>query len=96
MSTISRFRFKTKQVEPHISEEQETIWEKKILGDHNSKALLNTIMFMNELHFALHSGAEPHQLHHILCQIKLVEKPGERSCLIYCTKKKPLRVTLED
>ena len=36
-----------KQAEPLTLEEEEQLWEKKILSDHSPKALLNTIMFMN-------------------------------------------------
>ena len=43
---------KRKQAEPLTLEEEELLWEKKILGDHNPRALLNTVMFMNGLYFA--------------------------------------------
>ena len=36
-----------KQAEPLTLEEEELLWQKKILGDHNPKALLNTMLFMN-------------------------------------------------
>lgn len=42
-----------KQGEPLTKEEEEQLWKKKILGDHSSTALLNTVMFMNGLYFAL-------------------------------------------
>ena len=67
--------YERKQAEPFSLEEEELLWE-KILGDHNPKSLLNTIMFMNGFYFALRSGAEHCQLHHNPCQIQLVEKPG--------------------
>ena len=69
-----------KQAEPLTLEEEELLCEKRILGDHNPKTLLNTIMFMNGLYFALRSGAEHRQLRHIPRQI---EKPGERVYLVY-------------
>jgi len=47
-----------KQAEPLSVEEEELLWEKKILGDHSPQALLNTIIFMNGLYFALRSGDE--------------------------------------
>ena len=84
-----------KQAEPLTLEEEELLWEKKILGDHNPKALLNTVMFMNGLYFALRSGEEHRQLRHDPCQIQLVEKPGERAYLIYkedISKNHPWRV----
>ena len=53
---------------------------KKILSDHTPQALLNTIIFMNGLYFALRSGDE---LRCSPCQIKIVERPGQRSYLEY-------------
>ena len=55
-----------KQAEP-LTLEEEQLWE--ILGDHNPKALLNTIMFMNGLYFTLRSG-EHHQLRHAMSHAK--------------------------
>ena len=72
-----------KQAEPLTLEEEELLWQKKILGDHHPNALLNTMLFMNGLYFALRSGEEHRQLRHKPCQIQLVEKSGERACLIY-------------
>ena len=72
-----------KQAEPLTMEEEEQLWEKKILGDHSPKALLNTMMFMNGLYFALRSGVEHLKLQHYPSQIQLVENPGERGYLIY-------------
>ena len=53
-----------KQAEPLTLEEEEMLWQKKILGDHNPKTLLNTIMFLSGLYFALRSGGEHRQLRH--------------------------------
>ncbi|MCG8621989.1 MAG: DUF3504 domain-containing protein [Proteobacteria bacterium] len=44
-----------KEAEPLTMEEEEQLWEKKILGDHSPIALLNAMMFMNGLYFALQS-----------------------------------------
>ena len=67
-----------KQAEPLTMDEEEQLWEKKILGDHSPKALLNTMMFMNGLYFALRSGVEHRQLVHSPSQIQLVERERER------------------
>ena len=42
-----------KQAEPFTKEEEELLWENKILGDHSPEALLNTMIYMNGLYFAL-------------------------------------------
>ena len=74
---------KRKQAEPLTLEEEEELWNKKDLGDHNPHALLNTVVFMVDLYFALRSGDEHRQLHLSPCQIHLIEKPGERPYLLY-------------
>ena len=81
-----------KQAEPLTIEEEELLWQKKLLGDHNPQSLLNTMMYMNGLHFALRSGSEHRQLRHKPLQIQLIEKPGERAHLLYTediSKKRP-------
>jgi len=40
------------QAEP-LTVQEEELWEKTILGDHSPESLLNTIIFMNGLYFAL-------------------------------------------
>lgn len=72
-----------KQAEPLTLEEEELLWEKKLLGDHSPKALLNTMVFMNGLYFALCSGNEHRQLRHNPCQIQSIENPGEQPYLRY-------------
>ena len=37
-----------------------------VLGEHNPESLLNTIIYMNGLYFALCSGDEHRNLHHKL------------------------------
>ena len=59
------------------------MWNKKDLGDYNPHALLNTVVFIVGLYFALRSSDEYRQLHHPPCQIQLIEKPGERPYLLY-------------
>ena len=70
-----------KQAEPITMDEEELLWEKNILGDHSPEALLNTMVFMNGLYFALRSGIEHRQLRHHPCQIQVIENPGERPYL---------------
>ena len=72
-----------KQAEPLTEEEEEQLWENNILGDHNPQSLLNTMIFMNRLYFALRSGNEHHNLRRSPCQIRVVEQLGCRSSLEY-------------
>ena len=64
-------------------DEEEMLWRKKILGDHSPQSLLYTVFFMIGFYFALRSGDEHRQLRYHPCQIKVVEKPGERPYLVY-------------
>ncbi len=62
---------------------EETLWQKKFLGDHSPQSLVDTVLYMNGLYFAIRSGSDHRQLRHHPCQIEVVEKPGERSYLQY-------------
>ncbi len=42
-----------KQAEPLTIEDEELLWDKKVLGDHSPESLLNTMIYMNGLYFAL-------------------------------------------
>ena len=64
-----------KQAEPLMIEEEELLWQKKLLGDHNPQSLLKTMMFMNGLYFALRSGSE-HQVRYKPSLFALFEKPA--------------------
>jgi len=64
-------------------EDVELLWRKKLLGDATPQSLLDTVVFMNGLFFALRSGKEHRQLRFDPPQIKVVENDGERSYLIY-------------
>ena len=74
---------KTKQAEPITEDEEEVLWEKGLLGDHSPQALLNTIVYMNGLYFALRSGREHRDLRFSSSQIEVVEREGERAYLLY-------------
>ena len=74
---------KRKQAEPLTLAEEEQLWRKNILGDHSPQALLNTVIYMVGLYFALRSGDEHRQLRYSPCQIQLIEKTGERPYLLY-------------
>lgn len=74
---------KKRQAEPLSLEEEELLWEKGLIGSTNPQALVDTMLFMNGLYFALRSGEEHRQLRFDPCQIELVEQPGQRSYLKY-------------
>ena len=46
------------QAEPLSEDDEEILWNKGLLGDHSPQSLLNTMVFMNGLYFALRSGRE--------------------------------------
>ena len=58
-------------------EEGSTLWE------YTPQTLLDTIIFYNGLFFALCSLLEHRQLRRDLCQIQVVEHPGEHPFLRY-------------
>ena len=74
---------KKKQAEPLTEEEEEALWKNGLLGDHSPEALLNTMVYMIGLYFALRSGKEHRELQFHDSQIVLVQREGERSFLEY-------------
>ena len=56
--------FGWKTTEALMSDEEEILWKRGLLGDASPQTLLDTMMFYNGLFFALHSGKEhrPSQL----------------------------------
>lgn len=72
-----------KQAEPITIEEEELMWETGVLRDHCPRSLLNTMIYMNGLYFALRSGEEHRSLRRSPCQIEVIERPGERAYLVY-------------
>ena len=73
----------TRQAEILSEAEEETLWEKGLLGDHTPQTLLDTMVFYTGYYFALRSGREHRQLRANPCQIEVIEHPGERSFLRY-------------
>ncbi len=74
---------KTKQAEPLTEADKEILWEKGLLGDSTPRTLLDTVIFMNGLYFALRSGSEHRALRFSPPQITVVERAGERPYLEY-------------
>ena len=74
---------KSKKAEPLTEDEEELLWKKGLLGKHSPQALVDTMLFMNGVYFALRSGQEHRQLRADPCQISLHERPVECSFLEY-------------
>ena len=72
-----------RQAEALTEDEEEILWEKGLLGDATPQTLLDTMVFCCGLFFALRSGKEHRQLRNNPCQVKVVERPGERAYLEY-------------
>ena len=49
---------KTRQAEPLSVQDEEQLWTKILLGGHNGRSLVNTMLFMCGTHFTLRSGQE--------------------------------------
>ena len=56
-----------------------TMGGKKLLGDHSPQALLDAIVFLNGIHFALQSGAEHQKL-----QFDIIHSDNHAPTLMYC------------
>ena len=80
---------KPKQAEPLSEEDEEKLWQAKVIGVHSSQALLNTIIYMNGVYFALRSGAEHRQLRHKPCHIQVMDVEGDRPYLEHVSKNHP-------
>ena len=53
---------KKRQVEPITIQEENNLWEKGILGEHDPQTLLDTLLFLCGIHFTLRSGQEHRNL----------------------------------
>ena len=70
-----------KQAEPISAAEEEILWSKGLLGNHSPQCLVETMVFMAGMYFALRSGEEHRQLR--MSSIELIEKPGAVPYLVY-------------
>ena len=70
-----------KRAEPVTASEEEMLWMKGLLGDKNPQTLLDTMVWMCGMYFALRSGKEHRSLR--TGQIELVEVPGKKPFLRY-------------
>lgn len=72
---------KKRQAEPITNEEEKLLWEKGFLGDSTPHILLDTMLYLCGIHFALRSGEEHRSLQ--LSQLELVSRPDGTAHLIY-------------
>ena len=72
---------KRKQAEPKIITEENLLREKGFLGDSSPQVLLDTMLFLYGVHFALHSGEEHWSLQ--LSQFELISPANDDAYLVY-------------
>ena len=71
-----------RRAEPLTVEEENQIWQCRLLGEHSPLVLLDTMIFLCGMYFALHSGQEHRNL--VMSQIKIVEPTnGSPSYIAY-------------
>ena len=80
LRSTGRYRRKTARV--IRSEEEDLLWEKGLLGEHNPKVLLDTLVYYIGLYFAIRGG-EHRKLRHNPSQIQLVEPVGGTPYLVF-------------
>ena len=81
---------KKKKAEPLTAEEEELLWTKGLLGSGSPQALLDTMVVMNGIYFALRSGSE-----HDLILVRLKLSKNQESVPTLCTRKTFQRIDLE-
>ena len=72
---------KRKQAEPITIEEENLLWEKGLLGDTTPQVLLDTILFLCGIHYALRSGDEHRSLQ--ISQLELISPSEGPARLVY-------------
>ena len=72
---------KKRQAEPITVEEENKLWEKGVLGESDPQTLLDTVLFLCGIHFALRSGQEHRSLK--LSQFELQIDEDGSSFLLY-------------
>ena len=72
---------KKKQAEPITTEEENKLWEQGVLGNSSPQVLLDTMVFLCEMYFALRSAQEHRSLQ--CSQIELFEPQQSPPYLVY-------------
>ena len=70
-----------KQAEPITVDEETWLWDKGQLGDHSPQALLNTMIYLIGIQFALRSGQEHRNLQ--TTQFEVVHPTDNEPYLVY-------------
>ena len=74
-----------RRAEPLTIEEENQLWQCRLLGEHSPQALLDTMLFLCGMYFALRSGQEHRNL--VMSQIKIVEPTNGLASYIAYTEK---------
>ena len=72
---------KRKQAEPITIQEENLLWEKGLLGDTTPQVLLDTMLFLCGIHYALRSGDEHRSLQ--IAQLELISPSEGPARLVY-------------
>ncbi len=72
-----------KKVSVITVEMEEMLWGKGLLGGHSPRALVDTMVYLIGLNFALRSGEEHRRLRHNPGQIKVVSLSGQAPYIVY-------------
>ena len=83
-----------RQAEAITEDEEELLWEEKILGDHSPQSLLNTIIYMNDLYllYAVGTSTEIYDTTHVRFKL-LKNQVRSPTC---CTQKIFLKTVQEE
>ena len=68
-----------RQAQVITASDEDYLWNLRLLGEHSPQVLLDTIVYMVGLYFALRSGNEHRRLRHNPSQLQVIEPPDGRA-----------------